>query len=143
MWCTRSWFGSGLGSILLRDTGSGTFGIVHLVTHRHERQPWTVISVSGDLDVVGGPELRQEVVAAVADGAVCLILDLSGVEFIDSFGLGVVIGSLKRVRQRGGDLAVVCPERRVRRVFELCDLDRVLALHTSVDEVPDPTTAST
>lgn len=114
-----------------------------MVNHRHERPPWTVISVSGDLDVVGGPELRQEVVAAVADGAVCLILDLSGVEFIDSFGLGVVIGSLKRVRQRGGDLAVVCPEPRVRRVFELCDLDRVLPLHTSLDEVPDPSTAPT
>lgn len=114
------------------------FPPVHVVTRRHERPPWTVISVSGDLDVVGAPDLRQEVVAAVAGGEVCLILDLTGVEFIDSFGLGVMIGSLKRVRQRDGDLAVVCPEPRVRRVFELCDLDRVMPLHLTLADVPDP-----
>ena len=118
------------------------FQPVHVVTRRHERPPWTVISVSGDLDVVGAPELRQEVVSAVAGGDVCLILDLTDVEFIDSFGLGVVIGSVKRVRQRDGDLALVCPEPRVRRVFELCDLDRVLPLHLTLADVPDPTGAS-
>lgn len=111
---------------------------MHIATRRHERPPWTVISVYGDLDVVGAPDLRQEVVAAVAGGDVCLILDLSGVEFIDSFGLGVVIGSIKRVRQRDGDLALVCPEPRIRRVFELCDLDRVLPLHLALTDVPDP-----
>ena len=99
--------------------------------------------MSGDLDVAGAPELRQEIVAAVADGQVRLILDLTGVEFIDSFGIGVVIGALKRVRQRARELALVCPERRVRRVFELCDIDRILTLHRDLDEVADPTGATT
>jgi len=99
--------------------------------------------VSGDLDVAGAPELRQEIVAAVADGQVRLILDMTGVEFIDSFGIGVVIGALKRVRQRAGELALVCPEPRVRRVFELCDIDRILTLHRDLDEVADPTGATT
>ena len=94
--------------------------------------------MAGDLDVVGGPELRREIVAAVAGGDVYLILDLTAVDFIDSFGIGVVVGSLKRARQRSGDLALVCPEPRVRRVFELCDIDRILPLHESVDQVPDP-----
>lgn len=94
--------------------------------------------MAGDLDVVGGPDLRHEVVAAVAEGRVLLILDLTAVDFIDSFGIGVVVGSVKRVRQRGGDLALVCPEPRVRRVFELCDIDRILPLHETVDQVPDP-----
>lgn len=120
------------------DTVSG----VHIVAHRHRRDPWTVITVSGDLDVAGAPELRQVIVSAVADGEVLIVLDLTGVEFIDSFGLGVVVGALKRTRQRGGDLSVVCPERRVRRVFELCDLDRIFTLHTTLDEVADPTGAS-
>ncbi len=94
--------------------------------------------MSGDLDVAGAPELRQEVVAAVADGHVCLVLDLTGVDFIDSFGIGVVVGALKRVRQRDGDLALVCPERRVRRVFELCDLDRILPVHERLEDVAEP-----
>ena len=101
----------------------------------HERQPWTVLSVVGELDIVGAPELRQAVVKAVANGARRLILDLSDLDFIDSFGLGVVVGALKRVRQRDGDLAVVCPVPRIRRVFEMCDLDRVLSMHASVEHV--------
>ena len=116
--------------------------LVHVVLHRHDRPPWTVITVSGDLDVAGAPELRQEVVAAVAEGRVRLVLDMTGVEFIDSFGIGVVVGALKRVRQRDGELAVVCPEPRVRRVFELCDIDRILTLHSHVDEALDSTGAT-
>ena len=102
---------------------------------RFEQPPWTVLSVGGDLDVVGAPDLRQAVVTAVADGSRLLVLDLSELDFVDSFGIGAVVGALKRLRQRGGDLALVCPSPRVRRVFEICDLDRILALHDSIGSV--------
>ena len=104
---------------------------------RHEKPPWTVLSVGGDLDVVGAPDLRQAVVAAVASGSRLLLLDLSKLDFVDSFGIGAVVGALKRLRQRGGDLALVCPSSRIRRVFEICDLDRVLELHDSVDSAAE------
>ncbi len=104
---------------------------------RHEQPPWTVLSVGGDLDVVGAPDLRQAVVTAVADGSRLLALDLSGLDFVDSFGIGAVVGALKRLRQRGGDLALVCPSPRIRRVFEICDLDRILALHDSIGSVAE------
>ena len=71
--------------------------------------------------MVGAPDLRQAVVSAVADGCRLLILDISELDFVDSFGLGAVVGALKRLRQRGGELALVCPSRRIRRVFEICD----------------------
>ena len=102
---------------------------------RFEQPPWTVLSVGGDLDVVGAPDLRQAVVTAVADGSRLLALDLSDLDFVDSFGIGAVVGALKRLRQRGGDLALVCPSPRIRRVFEICDLDRILALHDSIGSV--------
>ena len=69
----------------------------------------------------------------MADGCRLLILDISELDFVDSFGLGAVVGALKRLRQRGGELALVCPSRRIRRVFEICDLDRIMALHDSID----------
>ena len=69
----------------------------------------------------------------MADGCRLLILDISELDFVDSFGLGAVVGALKRLRQRGGELALVCPSRRIRRVFEICDLDRIMALHESID----------
>ena len=106
------------------------------VTIRHREQPpWTVLSAGGDLDVVGAPELRQAVVTVVSEGTRLLVLDLSDLDFVDSFGIGAVVGALKRLRQRGGDLALVCPTPRIRRVFEICDLDRILALHDSIDSV--------
>lgn len=107
---------------------------------RSEQPPWTVLSVGGDLDVVGAPDMRQAVVTAVAEGSRLLALDLSELDFVDSFGLGAVVGALKRVRQRGGELALVCPSSRIRRVFEICDLDRILALHDSIDTLSELST---
>jgi anti-sigma B factor antagonist len=107
---------------------------VHLVSHLHRDGPWSVVTVAGDLDVVGGPELRQFVLDEVREGRTRVVLDLTGVDFIDSFGLGVVIGALKRVRLLDGDLRLVVPEPRIRRVFEVCDLDRVLTLHPTVEQ---------
>ena len=83
--------------------------------------------------MVGAPDLRQAVVKVVADGCRGLIIDLSDLDFVDSFGIGAVVGALKRLRQRGGELALVCPLPRVRRVFEICDLDRIIAIHDSID----------
>ena len=111
--------------------------LVSVTIRRREQPPWTVLSVVGDLDVVGAPDLRQAVVTAVADGSRLLALDLSDLDFVDSFGIGAVVGALKRLRQRGGDLALVCPTPRIRRVFEICDLDRILALHDSSANLAD------
>ena len=63
-----------------------------------------------------------------------VVISFEGVDFVDSFGLGVLIGALKRVRMLDGDLRLVVAEPRVRRVFEVCDLDRVFTLHRSVDD---------
>lgn len=107
---------------------------MQIVVHAHTDAPWTVLTVAGELDVAGAPELRQHVMAAVRTGATRLVLDLTGVDFIDSFGLGVLVGALKRVRLLDGDLRLVVPEPRVRRVLEVCDLDRVFTMHTTIDE---------
>lgn len=104
---------------------------------RGERQPWTILHVTGELDVVGAPDLRSAVVDAVATGSRLVAVDLSGLDFVDSFGIGAVVGALKRLRQRGGDLALVCPTPHIRRVFEICDLDRILALHDSIHCLPE------
>ena len=102
--------------------------------HAHATGEWTVLTVAGELDVVGAPELRQHVLREVAAGHHRLVFDLTGVDYIDSFGLGVLIGSLKRVRLLDGDLRLVVPGARARRVLEVCDLDRVFTLHADLEE---------
>lgn len=92
-----------------------------------------ILRVSGDLDMAGAPQLRGALVSEVAGGARLVIIDLAKVDYLDSAGLGVLVGALRRLRVHDGDLLLVCPEPRIRQVLELCDLDRVFDLHTGVE----------
>lgn len=106
---------------------------MQLSVHAVSVRDVAVLALDGELDLVSAPVLRQHVVAEVAAGHRWLVLDLTGLSYLDSAGLGQVVAALKRARAHDGGLQVVVPEPRVRRVFELCDLDRILPLHRSVD----------
>ena len=97
-----------------------------------ERGTWSVLALHGDVDLVTAPRLRQEIVAQVAAGRAHLIVDLGDVDHLDSVGLGILVGGLKRTRTHDGDLQIVCPGARLRRVFTVTDLDRVFTLHETV-----------
>lgn len=98
------------------------------------REGVAVVAVTGQADLHTAPELRAALADAVDSGAPTLIVDLSETTFIDSMTLGVLLGALKRVTAAGGRLGIVCPDRHVRRVFEITSLDRVLALFATLDE---------
>ncbi len=99
-----------------------------------QRDGWSVLAVGGEVDVATAPRLRERLIALVNDEQYQIVVDLVGVDFIDSTGLGVLIGALKRVRTHGGQLLLVCTERRILKVFEITGLDRVFQLVNSVDE---------
>ena len=92
-----------------------------------------MLTVTGELDVASAPRLRQEVVTLASGGRTLLVIDLAGVDFLDSTGLGVLLGALKRVRSAGGDLALCRAEPQVAKVFEITRLSDVLPLHDTVD----------
>lgn len=98
------------------------------------RGSWQVLSVVGDLDVTSSPQVRNEVVRLLTDGATHLVIDLAAVPFVDSFGLGVLIGALKRTRAGGGELVLVVTDPGVRRLLSLTGLDEVFDLAESLDE---------
>ena len=97
-----------------------------------ERDGWTVARVHGDIDVASAPRRRAPLVGAGNDRHHHLVLDLDDVHFIDSTGLGVVIGILKRTRSLGGDLRLVSTQAMLARVFEITGLDRALPIEASV-----------
>ncbi len=99
-----------------------------------ERDGYSVLAVSGEVDVATVPRLREQLHGLVAQGDTQIVVDLDAVEFLDSTGLGVLVGALKRVRSSGGELYLVCTQPRIRKVFEVTGLTKVFSIHDSVDE---------
>lgn len=93
---------------------------------------WRVLDVNGEVDLYTSPQLRDAIDREVGEGTSRVVVDLTGVTFMDSSGLGVLVGSLKRSRERGGELALVCTEGSVLKVLTITGLDRVFPIHTSV-----------
>jgi len=93
-----------------------------------------VLRVSGEIDVYTAPLLRERVTHLVDDGARHIIADLRGVTFLDSTGLGVLVGSLKRLRSHDGSLRVVINADRILRIFRITGLVSVFALDRSLRE---------
>jgi anti-sigma B factor antagonist len=110
---------------------------------RREREGWTVLAVIGELDLSVVPRVRQAALQWMPAGtagadAPRVIVDLSSVDFIDSAGLGVVLGIVRRARQAGGHAAVVLDgDSSAGRVFATLGLDRVIAVASRVDDVVD------
>jgi len=93
-----------------------------------------VLRVEGRLNLVTAPELRAAVQQAVEEDTARVVVDLAGVTFIDSSGLGMVIAGLKHARQAGGELRIAAAGEQVRMVLELTKLHRILRPYDSVDE---------
>lgn len=94
--------------------------------------------MGGEIDLATAPRLREEIVRLVDAGRDRLLVDLEGVEFMDSTGLGVLVAGLKHTRERGGDLALVCRRPQVLRLLAITGLDGVLAVHADASEASAP-----
>jgi anti-sigma B factor antagonist len=94
----------------------------------------TVVAVGGEIDVYTAPKLREHLIDLVSGGTNHLIIDMEGVDFLDSTGLGVLVGGLKRVRSQDGSLHLVCTQDRILKIFRITGLTKVFPIHASVAE---------
>jgi anti-sigma B factor antagonist len=113
------------------STGGDSVGVYDDFTVDTERlaDDTALIVLSGQVDLHTAPELRDELVGAIEDGALNIVVDLTRATFIDSMTLGVLLGAVKRLRPRGGRLRIVCDDPNIRKIFEITLLDRVFALY--------------
>jgi anti-sigma B factor antagonist len=93
-----------------------------------------VVAVGGEIDVYSAPKLRERLFALVDSGSYHLIVDMEAVEFLDSTGLGVLVGGLKRVRAHDGWIDLVCTQGRILRIFRITGLSKVFSIYNSVPE---------
>ncbi|MFN3707641.1 STAS domain-containing protein [Microcella sp.] len=92
-----------------------------------------ILKPEGRLNMVAAPGIREAVASIVDSGRARVAVDLSGVEFIDSSGLGALISGLKTTRQAGGDLRIAGANEQVKLVLSLTNLERVLTPYDSVE----------
>lgn len=92
-----------------------------------------VLVAASELDPYTVPEFRQAQIDAIAAGHYRQVVDLSRTTYIDSTGLGVLVGSLKRTKAHGGWLRLAAPAEAVVRLLQTCGLDRVFEIFPSVE----------
>jgi anti-sigma B factor antagonist len=93
----------------------------------------TVVSVGGEIDVYTAPRLRDTITELVGQGVHHIVIDMEGVEFLDSTGLGVLVGGLKKVRTHDGSLELVCTQERLLKIFRITGLAKVFVIHDSAE----------
>jgi anti-anti-sigma factor len=96
-----------------------------------------VLRPEGRLNMVAAPDLREQLHSIIRSGKNRIVVDLSGVDTIDSSGLGALISGLKAARQSGGDLRIAAAGEQATAVLELTNLNRVLKSYVSAGEAFD------
>ena len=94
-----------------------------------------VVSVTGEIDLFTAPEFKQRISEPIDAGKARIVVDLSGVSFIDSSSLGVLIGAHKRLKLRDGSLVIVCDDRAIVNTFKITGLDEVFEIVPTRDDV--------
>lgn len=103
---------------------------------------WSILRAVGEIDMATAPRLRQHVQTVTAGRPDGLILDLDRVDFIDSTGLGVLVGAAKRMRVNGGLMRIVCSQAHLIDLFELTRLNEVFDLYETLEEALDDASAA-
>ncbi|GLH98337.1 STAS domain-containing protein [Micromonospora sp. CPCC 205371] len=99
----------------------------------------TVLEVGGEVDVYTAPRLRERLVELIDGGAPHVIVDLNRVDFLDSTGLGVLVGAHKKLRNTGRTFALACDKEPLLKIFRITALDQVFPLYPSVKAATEAT----
>lgn len=92
------------------------------------------VVLDGEVDVYTAPKLKDALVTAIEGGCSNVIINLEQVGFIDSSGLGVLVSALRRARERGGAVRVVCTRDNILKIFRITGLDKVFPIFSDASE---------
>ena len=93
-----------------------------------------VIEVAGELDLYTAPRLKEALLGAMDEGVLNIVVDMSGVHFIDSSALGVLIGGVKRLKPKEGKLVLVSVDENVNWIFQITGLNSVFDIFQTREE---------
>jgi anti-sigma B factor antagonist len=107
---------------------------VDLKLGHYDKDGIEVVDVEGEIDMYTAPRLRELLIDLVSKGHYQLVVNLDKVGFLDSTGLGVLVGGLRRVRAHDGSLDLVCTRERILRIFRVTGLTEVFGIYETVDQ---------
>jgi len=93
-----------------------------------------VLRIGGEVDLYNTPQLKEQILALIESGVRRLVVDLAETQYLDSTALGALIGGLKRLRERGGELRLAGPRPRIRKLLEITRLLKVFEVRDSVPQ---------
>ncbi len=98
------------------------------------RDSYTEVKADGRLNMVAAPKLREFVSDVISGGSTRIVVNFEKIAFMDSSGLGALIGCLKAARQAGGDLRIAAVQPQVKMVLQLTSMDKVLTAYPTAEE---------
>jgi anti-sigma B factor antagonist len=101
---------------------------IEVAVRGEEGRPYTV-EISGEIDVYTSPKVKDTIGELIDKGHYLLVINLEHVRYIDSTGLGVLIGALKRVREFGGSVALVCTNPQIKKIFDITGLVKIFGIY--------------
>jgi anti-sigma B factor antagonist len=104
------------------------------ITTRTDDEGKAVVFISGEVDVSTTPKMKAALAELIEGGYGRIIIDMSGVQFLDSTGLGALVGAYKKLRERNGEVELAALPPHIKRLFEITRLDSVFRIHDSVEQ---------
>lgn len=92
-----------------------------------------VVELNGEIDVYTSPKVKDAITELIDQGHYNLVINLEKVRYIDSTGLGVLIGGLKRVREHGGSVSLVCTNPQIKKIFDITGLVKIFGIFDDED----------
>jgi anti-sigma B factor antagonist len=93
------------------------------------------LNLKGEIDVYSSPSLKEKVLEEIDKGVENLVINLEKVSYIDSTGLGILIGTLKRMKEREGKLYLIFSSQRLKRIFEITGLNKIFSIYESKEKL--------
>jgi len=90
-----------------------------------------ILDLSGEVDSYNSPKLRERMVSLIDEGKPSLVINMAGVDYIDSTGLGTLVAGLKRASEKGGTIRIICPNEQIYKVFNITGLVKVFQIFDS------------
>ncbi|MBI2264755.1 MAG: STAS domain-containing protein [Armatimonadetes bacterium] len=92
------------------------------------------VAVTGEIDVYTSPKLKEHITELIEKGHYNLVINLEGVRYIDSTGLGVLIGALKKVRDHNGSINLICTNPQIKKIFNITGLVKIFGIFKAEEE---------